>query len=211
MFLLLAVGVDDVFINAGRVEALEQRRFCGGARCGHFERVGLLYDDLTITSITNFLSFAVGMTSTTQALYAFGVYSAVAIVVCYFFQIFIFPAVLVLTGVFRKSSCLPQEIKCISYFGCVHDAFFKLLTSVVINWIVKMILMITMVVTGSELFTALLKCKRFECPETRDAQLPHRGLQEPVRRHYPGDANDDTLFVTRATSQTPPKWSVWNP
>ncbi|TKR60767.1 hypothetical protein L596_027962 [Steinernema carpocapsae] len=23
--------------------------------------------------------------------------------------------------------------------------------------------------------------------------------------------NDDTLFVTRATSQTPPKWSVWNP
>ncbi|TKR60785.1 hypothetical protein L596_027980 [Steinernema carpocapsae] len=45
----------------------------------------------------------------------------------------------------EESSCLPKEIKCIAFFGRVHDAFFKFLTSLVTNWIVKMILMVTMV------------------------------------------------------------------
>ncbi|TKR60772.1 hypothetical protein L596_027967 [Steinernema carpocapsae] len=59
-----------------------------------------------------------------------------------------------------RSSCLPKEIKCIAFFGRVHDAFFKFLTSLVTNWIVKMILMVIMVAYWMELFTALLKCKQ---------------------------------------------------
>ncbi|KAK0410513.1 hypothetical protein QR680_005167 [Steinernema hermaphroditum] len=146
MFLLLAVGVDDVFIMLAA-----WRRSAKGAPVEERAAETLRESgcSMTITSVTNFLSFAIGMTSTTQALFAFGVYSCVAVTVCYFFQLFIFPAVLVLTAHKENSenaSCLPREIKCISVFGNIHDAFFRAVASFVTNWCVRLCLVVVMLV-----------------------------------------------------------------
>jgi uncharacterized membrane protein YhaH (DUF805 family) len=62
------------------------------------------------SSLTNAMSFAIGITSNTPAVQTFSIYSAVAIVVCYFYQLILFTAVLALSG--RRERDGRQSLLC---------------------------------------------------------------------------------------------------
>ncbi|XP_023216931.1 patched domain-containing protein 3-like [Centruroides sculpturatus] len=97
--LLLGVGVDDSFIlinswrRTNRDESVEKR-------------MGEAFEDasvaITISSLTNFLSFCIGLTVPYRAIYIFSLYSAISILFDYFYQIFFFGSLMALDGYREK-------------------------------------------------------------------------------------------------------------
>ncbi|VDM46780.1 unnamed protein product [Toxocara canis] len=61
-------------------------------------------------SLTNALSFAIGILSTTPAVRTFSIYSCIAIVICYFYQLILFTAILALSG--RREKRGYQSLLC---------------------------------------------------------------------------------------------------
>uniref|UniRef100_A0A1I8AFV1 SSD domain-containing protein n=1 Tax=Steinernema glaseri TaxID=37863 RepID=A0A1I8AFV1_9BILA len=94
-FLVLAIGVDDAFIFLHSWH-----------RCDHSlsvkERLAETLADagpsITITSLTNILSFAIGAYTPTPAIQMFCIFISVAVIFDYLYQIFFFSAVLVFSG-----------------------------------------------------------------------------------------------------------------
>ncbi|KIH64071.1 hypothetical protein ANCDUO_05622, partial [Ancylostoma duodenale] len=103
-FLILAIGVDDVFIFIHAFHLTNEKSLHTGADCRHSvrERIAETLADagpsISITSLTNLLSFGIGVTTNTPAIYTFCVFISVAVVYDYIYQIFFFSAVLTLGG-----------------------------------------------------------------------------------------------------------------
>ncbi|KAK0396036.1 hypothetical protein QR680_001538 [Steinernema hermaphroditum] len=108
-FLVLAIGVDDAFIFLH-----------GWHRCDPSlsvkERLAETLADagpsITITSLTNILSFAIGAYTPTPAIQMFCIFISVAVVYDYLYQIFFFSAILVFSG--RR-----EENRVNSYVWCL--------------------------------------------------------------------------------------------
>ncbi|VDK52583.1 unnamed protein product [Gongylonema pulchrum] len=62
------------------------------------------------SSLTNALSFGIGVLSSTPAVRTFSIYSCFAIIVCYLFQLILFTAVLALSG--RREQANYQSLLC---------------------------------------------------------------------------------------------------
>ncbi|KJH46538.1 patched family protein [Dictyocaulus viviparus] len=94
-FLILAIGVDDVFIFIHAFHLTNDKQSVQ-------ERIGKTLADagpsISITSLTNLLSFSIGVFTNTPAIYTFCVFISVAVVYDYLYQIFFFSAVLTLGG-----------------------------------------------------------------------------------------------------------------
>ncbi|VDK59382.1 unnamed protein product [Cylicostephanus goldi] len=91
----VSVGVDDVFII---LRAWDRT----SADDDVPERMALTLEEsgpsILISSITNAMAFFIGMTSQTPAVRSFSLYSAIAISICFFYQLIMFSAVLSASG-----------------------------------------------------------------------------------------------------------------
>ncbi|GMT09974.1 hypothetical protein PFISCL1PPCAC_1271 [Pristionchus fissidentatus] len=136
LFLLLAIGIDDVFLMLSSWHRTDSNKEIK-------ERLALTVMDsgcsMTVTSITNLISFGNGVLSTTPVLQTFAIYSTVASVICYLYQLILFPAILALTAhkEYRKidedcsSSCIPEEIQTISVMRGYRENALKWLARLV--------------------------------------------------------------------------------
>ncbi|EGT51422.1 CBN-PTR-22 protein [Caenorhabditis brenneri] len=95
LFLVIAIGIDDVFIILAAWHRSDKNLEIP-------ERIALTVQDagcsMTVTTVTNLVSFGNGVLSTTPVLQTFAIYSSVASVVCYIYQLVIFPAIVAITA-----------------------------------------------------------------------------------------------------------------
>ncbi|WKX93300.1 hypothetical protein Q1695_010945 [Nippostrongylus brasiliensis] len=94
-FLILAIGVDDVFIF---IHAFHLTNDKLSVRERIAETLADAGPSISITSLTNLLSFGIGVFTSTPAIYTFCVFISVAVIYDYIYQIFFFSAVLTLGG-----------------------------------------------------------------------------------------------------------------
>ncbi|MFH4977680.1 hypothetical protein AB6A40_004389 [Gnathostoma spinigerum] len=107
LFLVTSVGVDDVFIILRAWDRTQQ------SLPAH-ERLSKTLKDagpsITVSSLTNALSFAIGILSMTPAVRTFSIYSCLSIIICYFYQLILFTAILVLSD--RREKRGYQSLLC---------------------------------------------------------------------------------------------------
>ncbi|VDN03860.1 unnamed protein product [Thelazia callipaeda] len=109
-FLVLAIGVDDVFIFLHCYHHTDQRLPVE-------ERIGKMLAEagpsITITSLTNFISFAISALTPTPAIQTFSIYISITVVFDYVYQIFLYSAILTFAAR-REKKRLHAVIPCIS-------------------------------------------------------------------------------------------------
>ncbi len=97
-FLLLGIGIDDMFVIAQSWDTLEaERKRKGSTETPPIsERMGATLSQagvaITITSVTDIIAFGIGGTTILPALSSFCIYASVGIVAIYFFQCTFFVA-----------------------------------------------------------------------------------------------------------------------
>ncbi|CAI2352700.1 unnamed protein product [Caenorhabditis sp. 36 PRJEB53466] len=118
LFLVLAIGIDDVFIILSAWHRSDRRLDVP-------HRVALTLQDagcsMTVTTVTNLVSFGNGVLSTTPVLQTFAIYSSVASVVCYIYQLLIFPAIIALTAPKEYSGSLDDDTNGQNYYELVKS------------------------------------------------------------------------------------------
>ncbi|CAJ0953427.1 unnamed protein product, partial [Mesorhabditis belari] len=110
-FLIMGIGVDDSFLMIHSWQRM--------SRCGYtvMQRLGMVYEEvgpsITITSLTNFLSFGIGALTPTPEIRMFCFATAMATGLDYIFQLLLFGPVLALASHCEK----PRETKGKSHTG----------------------------------------------------------------------------------------------
>ncbi|CAG9540908.1 unnamed protein product [Cercopithifilaria johnstoni] len=140
-FLVLAIGVDDVFIFLHCYHQTDPKLSVE-------ERIGKMLAEagpsITITSLTNFLSFAISIFTPTPAIQIFSTYISIAVIFDYTYQIFLYSAILTF-GAHREKKRLHSFIPCISISETdkrsvknqsdISDTFEKLMNDFVDLWV----------------------------------------------------------------------------
>ncbi|KAM3718522.1 Patched-related protein [Dirofilaria immitis] len=108
-FLVLAIGVDDVFIFIHCYHRTDPRLPVEERIAKMLAEAG---PSITITSLTNFLSFAISAFTPTPAIQIFSLYISIAVVFDYTYQIFLYSAILTF-GAQREKKRLHAFIPCI--------------------------------------------------------------------------------------------------
>uniref|UniRef100_A0A1I7Y070 SSD domain-containing protein n=1 Tax=Steinernema glaseri TaxID=37863 RepID=A0A1I7Y070_9BILA len=100
VFLVLTVGIDDMFLIMAAWRSTDSKLKTN-------ERLGETLIEagpsICLSTLTNVLSFAIGGLTSTPAIKVFSIYTTVAIAVAFFYQVFIFGALLALSP--KKLSC----------------------------------------------------------------------------------------------------------
>ncbi|CAJ0571814.1 unnamed protein product, partial [Mesorhabditis spiculigera] len=107
LFLVLSIGVDDVFIILRAWDRAPPTDPVAERMAFTLEEAGA---SILISAITNIMAFVIGMTSSTPAVKAFSLFSAVSITVCFFYILIMFTALLALSG--RREKAGLQSIFC---------------------------------------------------------------------------------------------------
>ncbi|KAK6047640.1 patched family protein [Cooperia oncophora] len=172
---------------------------------------------MAITSLTNVISFGNGVLSSTSALQTFAIYSVAASVICYFYQLILFPAILTVTAHKEyksiddvPKSCLPEELTLIKNVSKFHDRAWKCLARLVgkpwmqILTIMVHVLIIYWTITyyGVSLVKADLDVQKIFPPDARIVQFKVR-YDEVIKDMQtvaivvtkPGDLRDPKKFA----------------
>lgn len=152
LFLVLSVGIDDIFILTRAWNRTDHRNPVPERMATALEDAG---PSITISALTNIMSFGIGAASDTPAVRTFCVFSAVAIFICYVFQLVLLSAILCLGGLreekgyqsifccFKANNSARCELaaKC----STVHDKVVRWWSKAVIRWDVRALLGVIMV------------------------------------------------------------------
>uniref|UniRef100_A0A1I7VN58 SSD domain-containing protein n=1 Tax=Loa loa TaxID=7209 RepID=A0A1I7VN58_LOALO len=151
-FLVLSVGVDDVFIIMRAWDRTSITIPIPARLAKTLENAG---PSITISSLTNALSFGIGIFSSTPAVRTFSIYSCFAIIVCYFFQLILFTAVLALSGKRERNnyqalfccfkadpSARNRTAEKISHF---QNWLIKSWSSIITTWFIRALLVVVLV------------------------------------------------------------------
>lgn len=124
-FLVLAIGVDDMFVIIGAWQNSDSK-LTVPKRLGYVMSYASV--SVTMTSVTNVVSFAVGVTQDTYIIKLFSLYTSVALAFEWFYQMTFFSAVMAYSGYReeqRKSLfCCPSPKLLLSEKGGGKAAFF---------------------------------------------------------------------------------------
>uniref|UniRef100_A0A7E4W9R4 SSD domain-containing protein n=1 Tax=Panagrellus redivivus TaxID=6233 RepID=A0A7E4W9R4_PANRE len=152
LFLVLSVGVDDVFIIMRAWDRSDPTSTIPERTAVTLEDAG---PSITISALTNIMSFAIGASSDTPAVRTFCIYSAIAITICYFYQLILFTAIIAISGRRERRGyqsllcCFQADPQARSYFvqkcSNFHDTVVKFWGSAVTKWPVRLTLLITMI------------------------------------------------------------------
>ncbi|KAL3091675.1 hypothetical protein niasHS_005873 [Heterodera schachtii] len=108
-FLILAIGVDDVFIFLHCWAHTEPSK---DLRERVADMLGSAGPSVTITSLTNWLSFTIGIATPTPAIRTFCLFISVAVLYAYLYQLFFYTAVMVI-GAQREADERNAYLPCI--------------------------------------------------------------------------------------------------
>ncbi|XP_021509884.1 patched domain-containing protein 3 [Meriones unguiculatus] len=121
-FLILGVGVDDMFIMISAWQKTSIGESIKERLSSSYSKVAV---SITITTVTNVLAFYTGITSSFRSVQYFCIYTGTTVLLCYFYSITCFGAIMALDGKrevacfrwlekpdqkfssFKKSCCLP--------------------------------------------------------------------------------------------------------
>uniref|UniRef100_A0AC35U7S7 SSD domain-containing protein n=1 Tax=Rhabditophanes sp. KR3021 TaxID=114890 RepID=A0AC35U7S7_9BILA len=142
-FLIMAIGVDDVFIF---MHAYRHSKDTHDVREKIAEMLSDAGPSITITSLTNLLSFGIGIYTPTPAICVFCVFVTVSVIYDYIYQVFFFTAVLVYGGKREKEqrSGYTWFFKVKDYnprkyiereLGRYEKAMYKYIDNFVENWV----------------------------------------------------------------------------
>ena len=108
-FLILAIGVDNMFIMANHLDQVVQRKPKLSVAETMGETLGTVGSSMTLASISEFLAFMLGSLTNMPAVQAFCIYSGVAIIANFILQVTCFSALLSLDLRRRRANRLEFE------------------------------------------------------------------------------------------------------
>ncbi|VDK43064.1 unnamed protein product [Anisakis simplex] len=210
LFLVLSVGVDDVFIILRGWDRTDMKLDVPLRLSKTLEEAG---PSITISSLTNALSFAIGILSSTPAVRTFSIYSCIAIITCYFYQLVLFTAVLALSGHrekhgFQSLLCCfkanPRAHSCtVENANDLQTVIIKKWSAIISSWSARIVLAMVMTlyyyisITGIQQLHAHISIDKMALPDSylRDFQEAYetalRNMQPiTVFVMKPGDLRD---------------------
>uniref|UniRef100_A0A0K0F235 SSD domain-containing protein n=1 Tax=Strongyloides venezuelensis TaxID=75913 RepID=A0A0K0F235_STRVS len=99
-FLVMGIGVDDAFLMIHAFQRLGNEGF------GTVDRMSVVYEEvgpsITITSLTNFISFLIGATTPTPEIRMFCAATAIAMALGYIYELILFGPILTIASTFEK-------------------------------------------------------------------------------------------------------------
>ncbi|CAJ0934660.1 unnamed protein product, partial [Mesorhabditis belari] len=152
MFLLLAVGFDHLFIMTSAWYKTDKADSTPERTAQMLSHSGV---SMTVTTVTNTISFATGIAATTSSLRVFSIYSVVASLMVYTFEVLLFPAIIALFS-YREY----REVKKVSKFRRqffetlrqIHNKFFNTIVSFISKWWSPMIIFALLIIYWSVSF-----------------------------------------------------------
>lgn len=96
MFLMLGIGIDDSFVLLAAWRRTNKKDDVKHRMSEAYSEAAV---SITITSLTNFLSFCIGLTTPYRVIRIFSLYSAISLLFDFFYQIFFFGSFMALEGI----------------------------------------------------------------------------------------------------------------
>uniref|UniRef100_A0A0N5CGC4 SSD domain-containing protein n=1 Tax=Strongyloides papillosus TaxID=174720 RepID=A0A0N5CGC4_STREA len=153
LFLVLSVGVDDIFIITRAWDRAITSKDIPSRMALTIEDAG---PSITISALTNIMSFAIGAVTDTPAIKTFCIYSAIAIFVCYLYQLILYSSILALSGIRVQKNYSPfllcfkydplKTSKTVKYFSNIHDKVVKKWGVLVTKWYTRLIIGIIVII-----------------------------------------------------------------
>ncbi|CEF69328.1 Sterol-sensing domain and Patched family-containing protein [Strongyloides ratti] len=99
-FLVMGIGVDDAFLMIHSFQRLGNQGF------NKIDRMSVVYEEvgpsITITSLTNFISFLIGATTPTPEIRMFCIATSIAMALGYIYELILFGPILTIASTFEK-------------------------------------------------------------------------------------------------------------